>query len=90
MDIQTKANVDDTIFFLDKNKVKVATVHEIQIKIYSPQIPEIKYKTKFRGVVESPWRNEGNVFLTREALIKNLETCEDGSLIIINPLFFES
>ena len=76
MDIVTKANVTEKVYFMKRNQIESAEVHEINIKVYHTGDEEkiiISYKMKFNtGVIDTDWYLEDAVFMTDDALVKDL------------------
>jgi len=75
MRIETKADIGNTVYFMENNKIQSADIHEISAKVFSDgtNLSKIKYKTKYQnGGMNSAWLLEEEVFLTKELLLENL------------------
>ena len=83
MDIVTRASIEDTVYYMNKNKIKVGTVNDILIKVL--RVPArtvsdddgvkivISYKLLNESrVIESEYHYEEDVHLSKDALIQKL------------------
>lgn len=74
MDIKTKANIDDIIYFMSENKVTTSVVRYIKIEVkdtqteFGPrQMTDITYHTSHGHKIQ-----EEETFLTKQALLESL------------------
>ena len=74
MEITTKANIGDEIFFLADNKVKISTIRHIKIEVTdiitnfgTEDHIVILYHTSDKSIIY-----EHNVFLTKQELLDSL------------------
>ncbi len=76
MDLVTKANVTENVYFMNRNEIQSGTVNEIGIKVYFASDKEkiiITYKLiRDNGVIDTNWYDEDQIFLTAESLVKKL------------------
>lgn len=80
MEIKTKYNVNDYVYFIHGNKIRYNKIYRIDITIYEENdkvIPKIKYTIdldiKTGRVCDTiTSREEEELFATKEELIKNL------------------
>ena len=74
MEIITKANIGDEIFFLADNKVKTSTVRYIEIKI-TEDATQFGYKETITTVYYTSHSNklyQNEIFPTKQALLDSL------------------
>ena len=44
MELKTKANIDDTIYFMSENKVTTSVIRYIKIEVKTPQLNSVQSK----------------------------------------------
>ena len=69
MEIKTKYNVGDKVYFLSNNAVVCLPIDTIRIEI-DKNNNIIKYRISNNGTCE--WRQEDKLFTTKEELLKSL------------------
>ena len=67
MEVQTKFNINDTVWFVVDNKVTQRRITGIEISVEDPALPKITYTTI--GGIKYP---EQDVFKTKQELIDSL------------------
>lgn len=82
MEVKSKFNIDEEVFYMKDNRIKYDIVDEIQINIDAhhkdenhkrkPKLPIIKYVFISHDGLVVDTRHEGSVFKTKEDVVKDL------------------
>lgn len=77
MDIVTKANIDETVYFMKRNKICEGVVQEINIKVHNTGTEEkliVQYKMMLSNsrVIDTDFYTESKIFMTDENLVNDL------------------
>lgn len=71
MDIKTKYDIGQSVFYMDNNKVKEGTIDRIHIDAqYNAK--DNKVKISYRLFTTAKYYEDDEIFLTKEELLKSL------------------
>ena len=72
MDIKTKYDLGQSVFFMKDNKVETSAIKQISIDVWYNKFNEIRIKERYYLFSADQFYEEDNLFLTKEELLKSL------------------
>ena len=72
MDIKTKYDLGQSVFFMKDNKVKTSAIKQISIDVWYNKYKEISMRIQYYLFFADQFYEEDNLFLTKEELLKSL------------------
>ena len=73
MEIKTKFNIGDEVFYLDENKIKTKRIDSIQFDLYKDKSGGLRYRLEgFSKTGHWEYFKENELFSTKEELIASL------------------
>ena len=72
MDIKTKYDLGQSVFFMKDNKVATSSIKQISIDVWYNKNNEIRMRIHYYLFSVDQFYEEDNLFLTKEELIESL------------------
>ena len=72
MDIKTKYDLGQSVFFMKDNKVETSAIKQINIDVWYNKDKEISMRIHYYLFSADQFYKEDNLFLTKEQLLKSL------------------
>ena len=72
MDIKTKYDLGQSVFFMKDNKVETSAIKQISIDVWYNKFNEIRIKERYYLFSGDQFYGEEDLFLTKEELLKSL------------------
>lgn len=72
MDIKTKYDLGQSVFFMKDNKVETSAIKQISIDVWYNKYKEIRMRIHYYLFSADQFYEEDNLFLTKEELLKSL------------------
>ena len=72
MEIKTKYDIGQRVFFMKDNKVETSAIRQIIIDVWYNRDKDIKERTSYGLFSTDRFYEEENLFLTKEELLKSL------------------
>ena len=72
MDIKTKYDLGQSVFFMKDNKVERSAIKQISIDVWYNKDKEIRMRIRYYLFSADQFYEEDNLFLTKEELLKSL------------------
>ncbi len=72
MDIKTKYDLGQSVFFMKDNKVETSAIKQISIDVWYNKDEEIRMRIHYYLFSADQFYEEDNLFLTKEELLKSL------------------
>ena len=72
MDIKTKYDLGQSVFFMKDNKVETSAIKQISIDVWYNKDKEIRMRIHYYLFSADQFYEEDNLFLTKEELLKSL------------------
>ena len=72
MDIKTKYDLGQSVFFMKDNKVATSAIKQISIDVWYNKYKEISMRIQYYLFFADQFYEEDNLFLTKEELLKSL------------------
>lgn len=72
MDIKTKYDIGQRVFFMKDDKVETSAIKQISIAVWYNKYKEIRMSIHYYLFSADQFYEEDNLFLTKEELLKSL------------------
>ena len=72
MDIKTKYDLGQSVFFMKDNKVETSAIKQISIDVWYNGYKEIRMRIQYYLFSADQFYGEEDLFLTKEELLKSL------------------